>query len=85
MRNKDKQVAVYNFIVRYYADYGYTPTVIDIMRGAGIASSSTVVLCLRELSIWGWIRRVPYAKRTIVINRPTERGLSPDQLKALLS
>jgi len=60
-----RQQEIVDFIKRYSARYGYPPTVRDIGRAVGLASSSTVHAHLANLERIGLLRRDPSKPRTI--------------------
>ena len=60
-----RQQEIFDFIKRYSADYGYPPTVRDIGKAVGLASSSTVHAHLANLERLGLLRRDPSKPRAI--------------------
>src|ERR1700760_3941048 len=60
-----RQQEIFDFIKRYSAKYGYPPTVRDIGKAAGLASSSTVHAHLANLERIGLLRRDPTKPRAI--------------------
>jgi repressor LexA len=60
-----RQQEIFDFIKRYSARYGYPPTVRDIGKGVGLASSSTVHQHLSNLEQLGLIRRDPSKPRAL--------------------
>ena len=52
-----RQQEIFDFIKRYSAKYGYPPTVRDIGKAVGLASSSTVHAHLANLEKVGLLRR----------------------------
>ena len=54
-----RQQEIFDFIKRYSAKYGYPPTVRDIGKAVGLASSSTVHAHLANLEKLGLLRRDP--------------------------
>jgi len=60
-----RQQEIFDFIKRYSARYGYPPTVRDIGRAVGLASSSTVHAHLANLERIGLLRRDPSKPRAI--------------------
>ena len=58
-----RQQEIFDFIKRYSAKYGYPPTVRDIGKAVGLASSSTVHAHLANLEKAGLLRRDPLAWR----------------------
>ena len=60
-----RQQEIFDFIKRYSADHGYPPTVRDIGKAVGLASSSTVHAHLANLERLGLLRRDPTKPRAI--------------------
>jgi repressor LexA len=60
-----RQQEIFDFIKRYSAKYGYPPTVRDIGKAVGLASSSTVHAHLSNLEKIGLLRRDPSKPRAI--------------------
>jgi repressor LexA len=60
-----RQQEIFDFIKRYSAKYGYPPTVRDIGKAVGLASSSTVHAHLANLEKLGMLRRDPSKPRAI--------------------
>jgi repressor LexA len=60
-----RQQEIFEFIKRYSARHGYPPTVRDIGRAVGLASSSTVHAHLANLEKVGLLRRDPTKPRAI--------------------
>jgi repressor LexA len=60
-----RQQEIFEFIKRYSAKYGYPPTVRDIGKAVGLASSSTVHAHLANLEKLGLLRRDPSKPRAI--------------------
>src|SRR6201991_1954462 len=60
-----RQQEIFDFIKRYSARYGYPPTVRDIGKAVGLASSSTVHAHLSNLEKVGLLRRDPSKPRAI--------------------
>lgn len=60
-----RQQEIFDFIRRYSAKYGYPPTVRDIGKAVGLASSSTVHAHLANLEKLGLLRRDPSKPRAI--------------------
>jgi repressor LexA len=60
-----RQQEIFDFIKRYSAKYGYPPTVRDIGKAVGLASSSTVHAHLANLERIGLLRRDPSKPRAI--------------------
>jgi repressor LexA len=60
-----RQQEIFDFIKKYSAKYGYPPTVRDIGKAVGLASSSTVHAHLSNLEKAGLLRRDPSKPRAI--------------------
>ena len=60
-----RQQEIVDFIRRYSARHGYPPTVRDIGKAVGLASSSTVHQHLANLERFGLLRRDPSKPRAI--------------------
>ncbi|MEA2180499.1 MAG: repressor LexA, partial [Solirubrobacteraceae bacterium] len=60
-----RQQEIYDFIRKYSAKYGYPPTVRDIGKAVGLASSSTVNAHLANLEKAGVLRRDPTKPRAL--------------------
>ena len=60
-----RQQEIFEFIKKYSARYGYPPTVRDIGKAVGLASSSTVHAHLANLEKVGLLRRDPTKPRAI--------------------
>jgi repressor LexA len=67
-----RQQEIYDFIRKYSAKYGYPPTVRDIGKAVGLASSSTVHAHLANLEKVGVLRRDPSKARALeLLDRAT--------------
>jgi repressor LexA len=79
-----RQQEIFEFIKRYTAGHGYPPTVRDIGKAVGLASSSTVHAHLANLEKLGLLRRDPTKPRAIeLLDRAVEQVKSivrPDGL-----
>jgi repressor LexA len=75
-----RQQEIFDFIKRYSAKYGYPPTVRDIGKAVGLASSSTVHAHLANLEKLGLLRRDPTKPRAIEL---LDRAV--DQVRQLVS
>ena len=68
-----RQQEIYDFIGKYSAKNGYPPTVRDIGKAVGLASSSTVHAHLANLEKVGLLRRDPTKPRAIeLLDRAVE-------------
>jgi repressor LexA len=72
-----RQQEIFDFIKKYSARYGYPPTVRDIGKAVGLASSSTVHAHLANLEKVGLLRRDPSKPRAIeLLDRATATATS---------
>ena len=71
-----RQQEIFDFIKRYSAKYGYPPTVRDIGKAVGLASSSTVHAHLANLERIGLLRRDPSKPRAIELLDRAVDGVS---------
>mgnify|MGYP002138733735 CR=1 FL=1 len=69
-----RQQEIFDYIKRYSADHGYPPTVRDIGKAVGLASSSTVHAHLANLEKLGLLRRDPSKPRAIEL---LDKALAP--------
>jgi repressor LexA len=69
-----RQQEIFDFIHKYSAKYGYPPTVRDIGKAVGLASSSTVHAHLANLEKIGLLRRDPSKPRAVESVRGIARG-----------
>lgn len=60
-----RQQEIFDYIKRYASKYGYPPTVREIGKAVGLASSSTVHAHLGNLEKYGLLRRNPSKPRAI--------------------
>ena len=60
-----RQQEIFDYIKRYSNDFGYPPTVRDIGKAVGLASSSTVHAHLANLERAGLLRRDPTKPRAL--------------------
>src|SRR6266540_1759678 len=60
-----RQQEIFDFIRRYGAKYGYPPTVREIGKAVGLASSSTVHAHLANLERYGVLKRNPAKPRAL--------------------
>jgi repressor LexA len=78
-----RQQEIFDFIKRYSAKYGYPPTVRDIGKAVGLASSSTVHAHLANLERLGLLRRDPSKPRAIeLLDRAVEQAV--EQVKQIV-
>jgi repressor LexA len=75
-----RQQEIFDFIQRYASKYGYPPTVREIGKAVGLASSSTVHAHLANLQKSGLLRRNPAKPRAIeVMLDKAKRAITPDE------
>jgi len=70
-----RQQEIFDFIRKYSARYGYPPTVRDIGKAVGLASSSTVHAHLANLEKIGLLRRDPSKPRAIELLDRVDRAV----------
>ena len=75
-----RQQEIFDFIKRYSAKYGYPPTVRDIGKAVGLASSSTVHAHLSNLERIGLLRRDPTKPRAMEILDKAKKAIAPSGL-----
>jgi repressor LexA len=74
-----RQQEIFTFIKRYASKYGYPPTVREIGKAVGLASSSTVHAHLANLEKYGVLRRDPTKPRAIeLLFDKARRAVAPD-------
>jgi repressor LexA len=79
-----RQQEIFDFIRKHSAKYGYPPTVRDIGKAVGLASSSTVHAHLANLEKLGLLRRDPSKPRAIeLFDRAV--GSAVETVKAIVS
>jgi repressor LexA len=79
-----RQQEIYDFIRKYSAKYGYPPTVRDIGKAVGLASSSTVHAHLANLEKAGVLRRDPTKPRALeLLDRVA--GQAADAVRSVVS
>ena len=72
-----RQQEIFDFIKKYSARHGYPPTVRDIGKAVGLASSSTVHAHLANLEKVGLLRRDPSKPRALeLLDRAVETAKS---------
>ncbi len=75
-----RQQEIFTFIKRYASKYGYPPTVREIGKAVGLASSSTVHAHLANLEKYGVLRRDPTKPRAIeVLFDKAKRAVAPGE------
>ncbi|GIO83507.1 hypothetical protein J25TS5_04390 [Paenibacillus faecis] len=68
----ERQQAIINFIATYREGHGYPPTVREIGKSVGLASSSTIHGHINRLEKNGFLTRKVESARTITL---TEKGM----------
>lgn len=84
----DRANALYHYLMRYYADTGGMPTRREMVAAMPFIATvgGSLMYYLGILERWGWIYRpLRKADRAITLTRPTEAGLTPRQLAAVLA
>jgi repressor LexA len=81
-----RQQEIFDFIRKYSAKYGYPPTVRDIGKAVGLASSSTVHAHLANLEKIGLLRRDPSKPRAIELLDRVDRavGNAVDSVRSIV-
>ncbi len=82
-----RQQEIFDFIRKYSAKYGYPPTVRDIGKAVGLASSSTVHAHLANLEKIGMLRRDPTKPRAIELLDRVDRavGNAVDSVRSIVA
>jgi repressor LexA len=80
LKMTSRQQEIFQFIKRYASKYGYPPTVREIGKAVGLASSSTVHAHLANLEKYGVLRRDPTKPRAIeLLFDKAKQAVSPDE------
>jgi repressor LexA len=75
-----RQQEIFDFIQRYASKYGYPPTVREIGKAVGLASSSTVHAHLANLQKSGLLKRNPTKPRAIeVMLDKAKQAIAPSE------
>jgi len=75
-----RQQEIWQFLVTYVDGHGYPPTVREIGKAVGLASSSTVHAHLANLEKYGVLRRDPTKPRAIeLLYERAKKVVSPDE------
>jgi repressor LexA len=77
LKMTNRQQEIFQFIKRYAAKYGYPPTVREIGKAVGLASSSTVHAHLANLERAGYLKRDPTKPRALELLRERPAEASP--------
>jgi repressor LexA len=79
LKMTSRQQEIFQFIKRYASKYGYPPTVREIGKAVGLASSSTVHAHLANLEKYGVLRRDPTKPRAIeLLFDKAKQAVTPD-------
>jgi repressor LexA len=79
LKMTNRQQEIFQFIKRYASKYGYPPTVREIGKAVGLASSSTVHAHLANLEKYGVLRRDPTKPRAIeLLFDKAKKAVAPD-------
>ena len=62
-----RQLQIYDSIVAHVNEYGFAPTVRELCKLTGLASTSTIIGHLKTLEKKGYIKRYPTHPRAITI------------------
>jgi repressor LexA len=73
MKLTQRQQEIFDYVKRYVGEHGYPPTVRDIGKAIGLASSSTVHAHLANLEKAGVLRRDPTKPRAIEVLKDKAR------------
>lgn len=68
--NKDltkRQRQIYEVIISYISEYGFAPTVREMCKLTGLASTSSITVHLKTIEDKGYIKRYPASPRAITI------------------
>jgi repressor LexA len=80
LKMTSRQQEIFQFIKRYASKYGYPPTVREIGKAVGLASSSTVHAHLANLEKYGVLRRDPTKPRAIeLLFDKAKKAVSTDE------
>jgi repressor LexA len=75
-----RQQEIFEYIGRYASKYGYPPTVREIGKAVGLASSSTVHAHLANLEKYGLLRRNPSKPRAIeLLFDKAKKAIAPSE------
>jgi repressor LexA len=75
MKLTQRQQEIFDYVRRYVGEHGYPPTVRDIGKAIGLASSSTVHAHLANLEKLGVLRRDPTKPRAIEVLKDKARDV----------
>ena len=67
----DRQAIIFNFMLRFYGEHHYSPTVRDVMADSGINSPNGVMCHFKTLEKKGLIRRDRMLARGVTFLRMT--------------
>lgn len=66
----EKQQQIYDFILRYTEEHGYSPSIRDIAAASHLKSTSTVHFHLKALEEAGYVAHSAGKTRTLIVLRP---------------
>lgn len=75
----ERQQEVLDLLVKYQNEHGYAPTITELARLMGVASSNAAAQQLRALNRKGAISLIPAAHRGISINNQTPQLAPGDE------
>lgn len=74
----ENAINLYNQMVRFYATHGHLPEMRELLDVYDTRTWHKALIVLYE---WGWIKWL--RPGVMVLNRPTERDMTPSQLAAM--
>ena len=74
-----RQVAILQVIRESIESVGYPPSIREVAKRAGLASTSLVTHQMKVLEAKGFLRRDPNRPRAVVVTMPGDEGMSPEQ------
>lgn len=79
----DPQQVILDYIITYYQEHAYPPSVREICSAVGLSSTATVHTHLNNLEKRGLIKRDASKQRTIIVNAEAGTPRSAKQLNAV--
>lgn len=64
---KPTEKQIYDFIVKFISEHGYSPSYREICKGVFLCSTQTIHANMRSLAQKGYLKYEPSKSRTIVI------------------
>lgn len=74
-----RQLAILRVVKQSIEEVGYPPSIREVAKRAGLASTSSVTYQLRVLEEKGFLRRDPNRPRAVVVTMPGDEDLDPVQ------